>query len=51
MSRKQEAMVYLAAAVVVSAIAHKVASKQAATLGISPLVVLAAGWAIGQVIT
>jgi hypothetical protein len=50
MSKKQEAAVWLAVALVGGAVAHKVAAKQAATLGLPVLAVAAAGWALAQAI-
>lgn len=51
MSKKQEAAVVLAVALVGGAVAHKVAAKNAAALGIPVLLVAAAGWALSQAIT
>ena len=45
---KQEKTVMLVLALVGGAVAHKVASKQAAALGIPVLAVMAAGWALSQ---
>ncbi|MFF4228974.1 hypothetical protein [Streptomyces sp. NPDC001820] len=50
MSKKQEAAAVLALVLVGGAVAHKVATKQAATLGIPMLAIAAAGWMLGQII-
>lgn len=48
MSKKQEAGVILAVALVGGVVAHKVAGKQAAVLGIPAFAVAVAGWLLSQ---
>jgi hypothetical protein len=50
MSKKQEAAVALGVALVGGVVAHKVAAKQAAVLGIPALAVAVAGWLLAQAI-
>jgi hypothetical protein len=50
MSKKQEAAVVLGVALVGGAIAHKVAAKQAAVLGIPAIAVALMGWALAQAV-
>lgn len=51
MSKKQEAAVVLGAALVGGVVAHKVAAKQAAVLGIPAIAVAVLGWMISQAIS
>ena len=50
MSKKQEAAVVLGVALVGGAVAHRVATKQAAVLGIPALAVAVLGWLLSATI-
>lgn len=50
MTKKQEATIALGVALVGGAVAHRVAAKQAAVLGIPALVLAVLGWMVSEAI-